>query len=218
MQKRFSWWTRLISAACALLVAFFFQVDSVDLLRRLSSDPELRTQLEAVASELLDEEGRLVLKPATIEELCDSALDSVAIVYSQSDRPDLAAKLEQIQTLGKTEEEITNEIIDSLEGETPEVAREVVQSFRNYYEAHHQTKIEDGLATYDEMSGRLAAFNIGLMSGGWEYYRSISNLVGILITTFLLALGAPFWFEQLRRLINLKDALKPERKNKDEEG
>ena len=37
-----------------------------------------------------------------------------------------------------------------------------------------------------------------------------SNLIGVLITVMLLSLGAPFWFDMLKKVVNLKDTLSKE--------
>jgi hypothetical protein len=76
---------------------------------------------------------------------------------------------------------------------------------------------------YDEMRGLrvdLEKTNLSIMPaeiGGqavfdspshwWKAYGVRRHLVGTLVTILLLSLGAPFWFNALRQLSNLKPAI-----------
>jgi hypothetical protein len=44
---------------------------------------------------------------------------------------------------------------------------------------------------------------------GWLFYLLKNRLVGWLITIFAVSLGAPFWFDTLNRLMNVRNAGKP---------
>lgn len=44
---------------------------------------------------------------------------------------------------------------------------------------------------------------------GPSFYADPANCVGVLMTTVLLTLGAPFWFNMLKYAANLRDMLKP---------
>lgn len=49
--EKFKLWSRWLTVAGAVLLAFFFQVDAVDLLSQLAADPEVRAELLARAPE-----------------------------------------------------------------------------------------------------------------------------------------------------------------------
>jgi hypothetical protein len=42
-----------------------------------------------------------------------------------------------------------------------------------------------------------------------NFADACQKLAGILLTTFALSLGAPFWFDSLNKVINLRSAGKP---------
>jgi hypothetical protein len=42
-----------------------------------------------------------------------------------------------------------------------------------------------------------------------NFPAACQKLAGILLTTFALSLGAPFWFDSLNKIINLRSAGKP---------
>jgi len=81
------------------------------------------------------------------------------------------------------------------------------------------------LAQAKEAIAELNAFNIQPWAKAWNFYRPsdakepyVENWLGVLFTTILLMLGAPFWFEQLQRLVDFRDTLNPsELKPSDEE-
>jgi hypothetical protein len=72
-------------------------------------------------------------------------------------------------------------------------------------------------AVFSALEGRLADVNNLLLDGGfrlipspyrlWPLCNGMRNLLGILITTAFLSLGAPFWFNSLKGLSNLRTVL-----------
>ena len=55
--------------------------------------------------------------------------------------------------------------------------------------------------------------------GGLDFLRHAafwSKLFGVLLTTFALTFGAPFWFDLLNQLVNLRTSLKPKATESDE--
>ena len=57
----------------------------------------------------------------------------------------------------------------------------------------------------------LAEFNFEPLPNDWGYFVDkdnwFKNWVGLLMSTVLVSLGAPFWFSTVRNLIGLRDAL-----------
>ncbi len=56
---------------------------------------------------------------------------------------------------------------------------------------------------------------IGWSGNPWDVFASTQTafmkIVGILLTTFAVSLGAPFWFDMLNKLVNIRSAGKPEK-------
>lgn len=42
--------------------------------------------------------------------------------------------------------------------------------------------------------------------GAWRWSKILAKLVGLLLTAFALSLGAPFWFDTLNKIINIRSA------------
>lgn len=59
--------------------------------------------------------------------------------------------------------------------------------------------------------------HLNVWGAGWAFYYSpvrglrLANVLGALVTAALLSLGAPFWFNMLKSLSNLRDALNPKK-------
>jgi hypothetical protein len=202
MQKRFLALTRVWSAAFAILIAFTFQVDSFDLLRRISSDPEMRLQLEQTAIGLVGENGQDMFSTLTYEDISDSALVSLQTSY-----PKLAQQIEQVSGIGQDRDEIIQELDDIMTAELPDMKEEVVEKYGDLLDDLHQKEIQQGLERYNQYTGQLALFDIRPFNYGWDYYWNIQNILGMLMTAIFLTFGAPFWFERLRELIKLKDVI-----------
>ncbi|MEW5925507.1 MAG: hypothetical protein AB1746_16115, partial [Candidatus Zixiibacteriota bacterium] len=203
MNKRFQTMLRYWAFVLAFLVAFSFQVDSLDLIKRLSSDPELQARLEETARRLVGEEGTDAFKVLTYEDISDSAL-----ILMQAKYPDLAGQLEQASGIGEDKQDIIDELNGIMAEEMPEKRAEVIEEYESLLDNLHREQIAEGIDRYQKYTGELAVFDIRLFKYGFKY--SLIHLPGILITAIFLSFGAPFWFERLRELIKLKDTLKPE--------
>jgi len=78
--------------------------------------------------------------------------------------------------------------------------------------------VRESAARANSAAGYLGAFNLHPFQAGWAFYWSLSNLIGVLVTTLALMLGAPFWFKVLKSAVGLRDTLKPARRDKEESG
>ena len=61
-------------------------------------------------------------------------------------------------------------------------------------------------------TGELAGLDVRPWEKGWSFYTGADgarNILGVVITIILVAFGAPLWFQRLKELANLRDALKP---------
>jgi hypothetical protein len=65
----------------------------------------------------------------------------------------------------------------------------------------------------EELSKELALLNLGFWREGAAYYRSAdgqlewTNIMGVLLTALFISFGAPFWYEKLKALNVLRDAI-----------
>lgn len=141
---------RGITIFFSVIVALLLQLDTIDILRQLRSQPVLVAALAKSAPELLAE-GQLILQPGAAPE------------------PD-GAQLQELIKVRQRNVELLKRDLDS--------------------------------AGFDLVPARFL--------GRWGYPRRLhlfDHLSGILITAGLLTLGAPFWFNLLKNLMNLRPAV-----------
>ncbi len=207
LSQRFNIIVRCITLVCALFVAFLFQVSAPDVLRRLSTDPQYRAKVEMQATNLL---GKLETDYAELvryEDVSDEALQQL-----QNKHTDLQKTLEEVSGIGNTKQDIIHELSIVLD-DHPE-KKELVREYESILEQLHRKGYEKAGEMVEESVSMLALFDIAPWSKGWMYYRSFTNLLGVLMTAVFISLGAPFWFNSLRQLVNLRDALQPDRNKK----
>jgi hypothetical protein len=139
---------RVITFACAALVAGAIQLDTLALVNRLSMDDALRDSMVA--------EAQKITAPVTEPTRSVTAL-------SASPAPTQAAVTSQTQ-------------------------QQVTVQYREFLESR-------GL------------ISIPKNGSAWRANWATVNPFGVLITVFLLSLGAPFWYNALKTLLNLRSTL-----------
>ena len=213
VSQHFSMHTRLTTVTFAVIVALGLQLDALELLKRLSSDAELRT--------------RLVSSAETLSKKADEML-----VFSSSTNPPALICVEAMRQL-KAKHTNTNEL-----GRLPEpagftnIADGKQWLFEQFGRANPAAATNTALVKpwQDEFESlvpqaalRSAADNVvslwkdqaklGLIpdpypKGVKAFLRSFwSHAVGIVASAVFLSLGAPFWFNALKSLTNLRPIL-----------
>jgi hypothetical protein len=122
---------RKITVVCSLIVAVVIQLDSIDLLKKLSTDDELRKAMVGHAAPVLASYDKKKASPAETEKF-----------------------------------------------------NEAKENLRKYAVTGYELWPED-----------------------WKWEGFPAKVPGILLTTILLSLGAPFWFNALKNLVNLRPLL-----------
>ena len=116
------------------------------------------------------------------------------------------ASMNQIQTY-KTIDTITN-TTDSLLTIVKTIKQEIntIDSTKKYL----ATYIPIGWNTKAEMNV-FKSQHIRMKSNFWIWTLfGISKFFGLMITVFAICMGAPFWFDMLNKVVNLRSSLKPE--------
>lgn len=210
LSVRFAHFARIIAISWAVLVAVLFQVDALELLRRLSTDPEYRARSEILAEGLKDEGGGLIARSAAYEQISEGALEQLA-----ENHPELSKKLEEASGIGTGKDDIVRELALVLKDSPHSDA--VIEEYRTLLEEGHAKHLKVALQEAKETVDRLALFDIRFLGGGWAFYTGadwLSHLIGMAITATLLTFGAPFWFNTLSSLVGLRDALAPKKDKK----
>lgn len=210
--KRFGVLMHYNSVAWALVVALVFQVNSFTLLQRLSQDPDYRELLVAESEAILQEAEPRIQRQAAYQDVTEEALLQLAEEF-----PDAAEALEEASGVGKTREEMIEELELVLPEDLPNRAR-VIARYEELLDASVSKRLQEAGEDLRFATARLSRFDIDPWGQGWAFYWSsglrLGNVLGALVTATLLTLGAPFWFNMLRDLSNLRDALSGKKKNK----
>jgi hypothetical protein len=205
--------TRMITVVVSVLLVAALQIDSGEILRQIIHSPELRAKLTEMSDNELSQADKLFDN----NERAAAALADVKKNHASDDAQTAAA-------LAKVPSHLTrcvdgkNALVENTQ-QLPNAAA-LLNEFDNA--CQDRTKQAMGNA-YDEMRGlrvdlektnlSIVATNIGGQavfdspSHWWKAYGVPRHLAGTLVTILLLSLGAPFWFNALRQLSNLKPAI-----------
>lgn len=211
LSVRFAHFARIIAIVWAVLVAVLFQVDALDLLRRLSAEPKYRARL---AEGVIDDAESLVARSASYGLISEDALEQLA-----ENHPELRERIEEASGIGTDRDDIVGELALVMEGSPQSDA--VIEEYGSLLKERHAEHLKVALQDASEIVDRLAMFDIRLLGDDFDFYYGpgwLGNWLGMAITATLLTFGAPFWFNTLRNLVGLRDVLAPKKDKKDEKG
>jgi hypothetical protein len=199
---RFRRGVRLVSVAWAFVVAFYFQVDAPALLARMSNDPQARARAEQVGAELL--------AAPEVQAAVRDRSDTVNAAVDELGRrhPELSRSLEQVSGQAFDRRTMLAELRLIFRDQ-----RADAEKLAGEYEAiveHLEAPLQAPASKTEQQTTQLGTLDITPWRSGLSFYvkeGSVQGLswIGVLVTTVLLTLGAPFWYERLRGLIGLRD-------------
>jgi hypothetical protein len=219
ISKRFQFIIRIWTVAFSFLIAFAFQLSTPDLLNQLPSADAKRQAILAAAPSLTNEST----KELTFSEdnLLEESLRRLAIKY-----PEYKDLFAEVAGEGESKQERMDEMRGVL-GKRGN-REQVLSDYSSIIDALSQNSASAALANSSKLIEQLDSFGISPKLNNFEFYSTLtaapvssdgkktwnrvihwSNVVGVLITGILLSLGAPFWFEQLKNLSSLRDAMNP---------
>jgi hypothetical protein len=196
MERTSGWYKTYIRSRLfwiSLFVALALNVDSIHLFKTIYIDPDLRARLEPVAEQLAD-------------NYAQARKDSNQTVL-QHDY--IAAQLTKIMS-------DSTKKTDSSQADF----RHFLVQWKNRdsllfkADSVRQKTLQQAISQLDQISALSLPVgwkrNIPPMNIKWNSKGSLlsclSYLLGILITAFSLSAGAPFWFDLLLRLVNIRRA------------
>ena len=207
LSKRFSHQMKIVGGVWAVLIVLAFQLSAIELLRDLSGDPKLQSSYVAAA------ERAVVNYEVPYEqqhELSTAAAQAIEDLSKNSDFEEIASLLEEISAQGDSIEELLAEA--QLVLESSELGEQFVSAYQKEIERNLAFAVDAAAAELGSHLREIALFDFQIAPAGWSYWLSVENVIGSLITVMFLVLGAPFWFNNLKVLLTLKDSLKPAEK------
>lgn len=204
LNKRFILSIRLITIACAFLVAGYFQVSALELLKRLSTDPQYRASAAKASERLYAEAAPLMGASTNYQNVSEMALAELTAKH-----PNHAAYLERASGLGESRADVVGELQVVLAPLPAPERGALLAEYEKLLTNLQEKAIEASGQQLGRLTDRLASYDITPWAHGWAYFTRAEALIGVLITAMFLTFGAPFWYERLRELIQLRDALQP---------
>lgn len=200
-QQWFTLHTRWITIGGAFVAAFVLQLDTIDLLKRISTDSDLRTKLVA-ASNTIQQQADKVLRDDQ-RPVIDPALHKTVIAKlagSYSSLPDLNHDGD-FATMDEAKSWLAQKLASNNQKDA------IIAEYERLVNA---AKLDAYLATMQKLVGATGLDLIPspyplISKGEWSWPKR--RLLGILVSAALLSLGAPFWYNALKSLTNLRPSL-----------
>ncbi len=203
--QRFAMKMRLWTVVLALVVAFGVHLDSLQLLQQLATNPDQRGALVSISNTMVQEAELVIPAPGPSTPAGDSNVAAPAyptiapaVLKEAMDNLKNTKEGEGLDSDGKfTSYKAATDWFVSQKKENLEPAyqREVISALKRHAEAINNQLIQGGFRLIP------SPYNFQPWFRGWR------NLLGILITVVFLSLGAPFWFNALKSMSNLRTVL-----------
>ncbi len=191
MSERFTLHSRLLTVAGAVLIAIVLQLDAIKLLKQVYSDSALRSRLVA-SSDLFLQRGEEILGQRNVFDLAMDSLRSHIELPLPS--KSFANRISAENWL--TENLPANQNLDSALIRYRDFQRQITGDRLNY--------LGDQVLALNQ---QLSDLNLPIFGADyhWKFWCwKYTKFLGILISIGLLSLGAPFWFNALKNLSNLR--------------
>lgn len=189
------WWTVVFS----VILAIALQIDSLDLIRRLSTDTEIRASLASMADQALERADATLLA----ESVAVGALEAVRKAFPDITPFEIPAELRtRAQGSGWLNKQFNQ--------------HEKLEEMQTLYFKEFDAAARERLGNLgDEMldlRSELQKSGLIFLPKTWaEYQRRWAewdgHFLGVLMSALLLSLGAPFWFNALRTMASLRPVL-----------
>ncbi|MGB7623032.1 MAG: hypothetical protein WBN92_11840, partial [Terriglobia bacterium] len=214
VSQRFAMQMRIWTVVCSILVAFVLHLDAFRLSTQLSSDAAVRASLVGSA-ETITRQAADVLGKTSSSPFVD------AMKQLKVESPDATKLLGYPPALQSSEEAetwIREQVKDS------ELAERLVVKFRDVLQATLKTRMDALKMQVTSLKDDLSKTEFQLVPDpyhGWDFLpyhpQWKRHLAGILAGAALLSLGAPFWFNMLKTLTNLRPLLATKQQKESEQ-
>ena len=212
LSKRFQFIIRIWTVAWSFAIAFAFQVSTPDLLKTLPSEDAKRQAIIAAVPSLTNEATRKLA--FSTDDILEESITQLTKRF-----PQYAELFEQVSGDHESQQVMMEEMRNVLGNRADR------QKVLDAYSAIIAGVTKGAAVTAYEQTSRLLdqidTFGISPRLNNFGYYAARNSatpskldiqwghVLGVLITGILLSLGAPFWFEQLKNLSSLRDAMNP---------
>lgn len=212
--KMHAWWTTLIVGA---LFAVGLQLDTVEIYRTVSTNRALRNQLVAQSTVVISQAEKMLdtgnrgLPAAFAKWQNDPSIQSGDVHQALMVAPTLSVA--NNDTWGSFRQRVTDKLGATLAAS--DAGKDALQKLDTAVSAQAKSDLTTESANYKAAKADLATTGFDLFpvdagrwaTGLWPWNIPSTHVLGIVFTILLLSLGAPFWFNLLKGLANLRSSV-----------
>jgi hypothetical protein len=201
VSQRFAMWSRISTVAFAAAIAFIGHVDSGRIVKELYTSADFRATMAGQAGTMLN-----LAQPLVPEAGGGPTLSGAASVHTDALKK-LAAELKiaapppAVDPQGGAEQWIEQNVID------PQQRDGALKRYAELRDESFKAFMQQSAESAKRIREALAPAEIQLIPHSYPlqwYWYSFEEFLGVLATTALLSLGAPFWFNALKTMTNLR--------------
>jgi len=204
--ERFVAQARWVTAITALAFSFVLRIDSLQLWQRLSTDSEFRAKLVSASEGTLRKAEEVVALTAERKAVASTA---IAATRDQLSGTPVAASLGEVPTQLVTRQQGEAWLRDHLKGTSDRDS--VLSTYNSQFDQATKSWLGELRNSTTSVNEQLQQASFQLIPTPYPpfggYVTDLRHLAGTLVTVLLLSLGAPFWFNLLRQMANLRPAI-----------
>ena len=203
-QQWFTTHTRWFTVFFAVVFAFALQLDTVEIFKFVSSNKAARDKLVAQVSAVTGQAEKIVGDAKTVLQ---DALNNWRNALTDDAAKQAVASVEvsASDTLGKLRRDLKAKLGDKPTTEA------LLEDFDRAATQAAEKKLDEGAQDFTALKSKLddTGFNLFVTDAGGRWHHGWwtdlwPHLLGMLFSVGFLSLGAPFWFNVLKSLSNLR--------------
>jgi hypothetical protein len=203
--ERFILNTRWITAVIAFALAFTLHIDSIQIFKQLSTSSELRAKFVQQVDSTLQQADAVMTQAQKPKPLATDVIRSMRDdMEDKEDKKRLAEVPTNLVTRQAGEDWLKNHFKE------PKLAA-VLAVYHKRFEEASMARLQELRDSLDEVKSNADQTRLQIIPEkiSWGDYADNKwlHLLGILMSGLFLSLGAPFWFNALRQLANLRPVL-----------
>jgi len=205
--ERFVLYTRWITAAVAFVLVLTLHIDSIQIFKQLSTNSDVRAKIVQQVDATLRQAGTALTDTAKPKPLASDAIRAMSEdVADPSDKKLLAQAPADLATRQDGQDWLKRTFGESK-------FAKLLPAFAKRFEDATLARVKELGVSLDTVKSSVDASGLQIIPQpipGWGAYGEnggVLHVVGVGMTGLFLSLGAPFWFNALRQLANLRPVL-----------
>ena len=204
--ERFILYSRWITVAIAFIMVLFLHIDSIQIFKQLSTKSDVRTSIVQQVDAIRERAGSMLTAVKEPKPLASEAIQAMKEDLKDPADQQLAGTVpDNLTTRRAGEEWLTKQ--PQLTGAR---LAEALQVYDDHFSKATVAHLKELGSSFEEVKSRLDQAGLQIIPKpipGLETYCQGLHLLGVIMTWLFLSLGAPFWFNALSQLANLRPLL-----------